>query len=383
MKIDKLIEISKDYYNYPLAKLVHKYTKDDVTFITEYYKNTNLKSIKLYDFYDNKLLYNDLYEIKKDFFQNLTNKHIHSNSYYKNSLIQEIKATLSIENIGSTRKEISELIEGKIPNNEDQKKLKGIIDGYKYIANINNKITTENIAKLYKIAIVKTLSENDYLKNKYMYRNDKIYVGKSHEGINYIKIEKAVNNLVNYINTKDNTNELTKASIIHFYFSYIHPYFDGNGRMSRLLHIWYLIQNGFDATLQISISKLIENSKKEYYKAFDEIEDDFEYSKIIDCTKFINYMYTHVYSKIIKNETNITSYLKLLKSGAITEKENKLWNFVCENYYGSYFSTKQLEKDYKDISYETVRKFVTKFEEHGLLTKIIVGSRNKYIISDT
>ena len=45
-------------------------------------------------------------------------------------------------------------------------------------------------------------------------------------------------------------NDLLKAALIHFCLAYLHPWFDGNGRMARLIHLWYLVQqrwHGCDA----------------------------------------------------------------------------------------------------------------------------------------
>lgn len=45
------------------------------------------------------------------------------------------------------------------------------------------------------------------------------------------------------------------------------------------------------------------------------------------------------------------------------------------------FSTKQLEKDFGNAAYATIRAFVIKFEEQGLLTKQSYGNRNKYRVN--
>lgn len=60
-------------------------------------------------------------------------------------------------------------------------------------------------------------------------------------GINCDNLPNAMKNFVKFINTNDGMNELVKASIIHFYIAYLHPYFDGNGRMARFVHLWYLV----------------------------------------------------------------------------------------------------------------------------------------------
>ena len=49
------------------------------------------------------------------------------------------------------------------------------------------------------------------------------------------------------------------------------------------------------------------------------------------------------------------------------------------SFYGTEeFSTKQLEKDFGDAAYATIRGFVLKFENLGLLSSVKYGSRTKY-----
>lgn len=47
----------------------------------------------------------------------------------------------------------------------------------------------------------------------------------------------------------------------------IHPFDDGNGRMSRLLTLLLLNKNGYDVWKYISIEKQIEKTKNQYYSA--------------------------------------------------------------------------------------------------------------------
>jgi transcriptional regulator of heat shock response len=67
-----------------------------------------------------------------------------------------------------------------------------------------------------------------------------------------------------------------------------------------------------------------------------------------------------------------------LASGTVTEKEQKLWNYVLSAYGTEPFSTKQLEKDYGDAAYATIRSFVRKFQELGLLDSQTYRNRVKY-----
>ena len=50
----------------------------------------------------------------------------------------------------------------------------------------------------------------------------------------------------------------------------IHPFNDGNGRMSRLLTLLLLYQSGFIVGKYVSIEKIIEESKETYYEALQD-----------------------------------------------------------------------------------------------------------------
>lgn len=179
-------------------------------------------------------------------------------------------------------------------------------------------------------------------------------------------------------------DELQKATIIHFYFSYVHPYFDGNGRMARLVQMWYLVQQGYPGTMHVSLSKYIEATRINYYRAFELIEKNAKISGLVDVTPFIKYMNDCVYDQLPREfpyRKSIEDYTDLVGEGGVTEKERHLWQFVLSAYGTDEFSTKQLEKDFQDAAYATIRSFVIKFEDEGLLTRQRYSNRNKYRVS--
>jgi Fic family protein len=49
----------------------------------------------------------------------------------------------------------------------------------------------------------------------------------------------------------------------------VHPFSDGNGRMSRILSLMLLYQSGYDVGRYISLEKVIEDSKETYYEALE------------------------------------------------------------------------------------------------------------------
>lgn len=69
----------------------------------------------------------------------------------------------------------------------------------------------------------------------------------------------------------------------------IHPFNDGNGRMSRLLTLLLLYKNGYMVGKYISIEKQIEKTKDRYYDALEESDAGW-HEKENDPTSFIRYM---------------------------------------------------------------------------------------------
>ena len=298
----------------------------------------------------------------------------------------EIIATSAIESIDFSRDSVRKILKGMAPKDEQESRILGIKHGLEFIADTTNKITEENLYALYMMTVGDFLTGDDKLLDGNLYRHDTVYVVSDrieHSGLDYKKVPEFMETLINFINAEDNINDLIKAAIIHFYIAYVHPYFEGNGRIARLVHLWFLIQKGYQSALFIPFSNQIEKSRKAYYDAYTAIEENRKYSGKIDITPFILYFINNVYNKMNENSTSVDTFIiyeDAVKSGKVTEKETKLWKFVLSYYGTEEFSTKQLEKDFGDAAYATIRAFVLKFEDLELLTSMHYGARVKYKI---
>ena len=73
--------------------------------------------------------------------------------------------------------------------------------------------------------------------------------------------------LLNFLNIPSKITPIIKIAISHYYFGYIHPFYDGNGRTSRFINSLYLSKE-YDELTAISLSSMIENNKT-YYDMFD------------------------------------------------------------------------------------------------------------------
>src|SRR3989344_3491700 len=60
------------------------------------------------------------------------------------------------------------------------------------------------------------------------------------------EIKNALSELYNWLVVDDEIHPLIKAGIMHHQFAYIHPFFDGNGRLARILTAYYLLLKQYE-----------------------------------------------------------------------------------------------------------------------------------------
>lgn len=79
--------------------------------------------------------------------------------------------------------------------------------------------------------------------------------------------EDAIRLLLNWYNSEREVHPLIKIAAFVYDFLSVHPFQDGNGRMSRLISSLLLLKNGYKWIEYISFEREIENRKNEYYQA--------------------------------------------------------------------------------------------------------------------
>ena len=92
----------------------------------------------------------------------------------------------------------------------------------------------------------------------------------------YEEIMQLLTNLLIFINDDQQpgfrpVDPLVKMALIHHRFETIHPFYDGNGRVGRILNILYLIMTGLLDSPIIYLSRYITHNKKTYYQLLQEV----------------------------------------------------------------------------------------------------------------
>lgn len=192
--------------------------------------------------------------------------------YTNKCLIDEIKLTNQIEGVYSTRKEIQEIL--KI-NQDDKKRFSSLINKYLKLEESHVKIDTcHDIRKLYDDILLMEISKEDSKDQPdgNIFRKERVYVtGRNgeiiHEGITpEEKIIEIMTKLLDFMKYHD-INDLIKIGVFHYMFAYVHPFYNGNGRLSRFISS-YLLSQKLEKMVAYQLSKAIFSNINGYYKIF-------------------------------------------------------------------------------------------------------------------
>lgn len=207
-------------------------------------------------------------------------------SWAENLIMDEIVATNDIEGVRSTRQEIGEAIAaikgGTSPKNrrflEMARLYLGIVDGKLRLPE-----TATKLRVLYDDLLVGEIADEDQLDGE-LFRNEPVHIfdgsnEKVHSGLTpESTIIDAVNVMFTVMADQD-VPRLIAAIVSHFMFEYIHPFYDGNGRVGRFM-FGLSLTHLLSIPTALSLSQVINKQKNKYYKAFMEVEEPLNYGEV-------------------------------------------------------------------------------------------------------
>ncbi len=149
---------------------------------------------------------------------------------------------------------------------------------------------------------------------------------------------------------------LIAATILDFLC--IHPFPDGNGRMARLISTWLLYRNGFGVQRYISLERLIEDRKDDYYHALRKSDSGWHSNqhKIEPWVEFFAKLTLDAY-EIWNKKFQALSISKPKKRDLVRLEVQRLRTFTFSSICAGI----------PDISSETVRLELTKMKKEGLI----------------
>lgn len=196
--------------------------------------------------------------------------------YFDKLLINELQSTNEIEGVRSTKKELSEVLSLLNENKQSKnKRFIGLMKTYKFINKIKPFVKVEDFRQLYD-DIVADEVEAKLQPDGELFRKDVVTITDGNKATHIgvypeSSIKDYLNSLLVFLNTSD-TPDLYKYMLAHYYFEYIHPFYDGNGRTGRLFVCSYVAKK-LDQYTAVTLSYTINRDKQKYYKALEELSN--------------------------------------------------------------------------------------------------------------
>jgi len=199
--------------------------------------------------------------------------------FFKNSLLEEAVASSQVEGAATTTEVARDMLKsGRIPRNQSEQMIFNNLRAIEYISEfIKTPIDFKIIIELHKIMTANTDADKysgDFRKGE-VFVTDHVDGEIAHIPPDWKEVEPLMDELCKFVNDEENfIHPIIKASIIHFMIGYVHPFKDGNGRAARALFYWFLLKKGYSLVKNISISRVILESRTQYDKAFLKTEKD-------------------------------------------------------------------------------------------------------------
>jgi len=185
-----------------------------------------------------------------------------------------------------------------------------------------------------------------------------------------VETSEAMRSLINWYNKDNETHPLVKSSVFCYEFVSIHPFQDGNGRLSRLLSTLLLLKYGYKWIQYVSFEHEIEHRKTEYYRVL-------RHSQSQRPNEEIDEWITFYFDALSNIQTQLKA--KLSSEGIeqqLSPRERSILTFISDHP-----GSKSGEVSKKlDIPSPTVKRILTELTSKGLLEKFGSGPGTNYSI---
>lgn len=295
--------------------------------------------------------------------------------------IQSTEASNKIEGIYTSDERLKKIVLSKtMPKSRNEEEIAGyrdvlttIHENYDYIP-VKSTIILQLHRDLYKFSSL-AIGGNFKSVDNYIQETDE----SGNKFIRFTPVEawetpSAVEQICNEYNEaieNRTADPLIAMSMFILDFLCIHPFSDGNGRMSRLLTLLLLYRSGFMIGKYISIEQLIEKTKTSYYSALQQSSVNW-HEGTNDYMPFLKYML----GVIIAAYRDFNERIKLLGDKNISKPE-KIEKYI-QSRLGK-VTKAEIMKELTDISQVTVQRTLADLLNQNKIIKLGGGRYTSYI----
>lgn len=309
--------------------------------------------------------------------------------FTRRCLVDEIKLTNDIEGVYSTRREIREFFKPEIRNCHS-KRLYGLFQKY-YMLSKQQRIrmeTCQDIRSIYNDLVLDEVIEEDERNQPdgVIFRRDPVSIQGAdlrviHNGVNpEEKIIAYMDECLRIIHD-DKLNPLIKIGLAHYFIGYIHPFYDGNGRLDRYISS-YLLAGELHSLVGYSLSYTIKKKISSYYKSFALVNDQKNKGDVtpfvINFLGFVQEALDNLNEVMMEKTEKLYYYFNKIESCIKEEKYRELLCILVQNsLFGQEGMTIEELADVMEVSVPSVRKYINNIDKNMFIVSQ-VGHKKGY-----
>ena len=188
-------------------------------------------------------------------------------------------------------------------------------------------------------------------------------------------IENEMRQFLEWFNKNEKTDLVIKAAIAHLWFVTIHPFDDGNGRITRALTDMLLAQSDKSTQRFYSMSAQIRFERKQYYEILEKTQKG-----NLDITEWIQWFFSCLINSLKSTDTVLNrvffkaDFWNKHSKTIINERQKKLLNRLLDGFEGKLTSSKwaKIAKCSKDTAIRDINDLIDK----DILQKDAAGGRS-------
>lgn len=207
----------------------------------------------------------------------------------RDTILLDAWSSATIEGARTTVQRVRECFDN--PKTKDDRMVVNTIAGSRYA--YAHPITPRNIRTLWE-KVVDGVCENENCRGT-LYRDDMVVIGSADRVIHVpaepAQLPESMGQWFAYTEA-DSAGALIRSFVALFYFVYLHPFCDGNGRTARILNASQLYHAGYRKMKNLPLSSAINNQLSGYYSSLADSEMVLNGTrdKWLDLSPFVSFM---------------------------------------------------------------------------------------------
>jgi len=189
------------------------------------------------------------------------------------------------------------------------------------------------------------------------------------------QLENEMQIFLDWLNQEQNTDLVLKAGIAHLWFVTLHPFEDGNGRISRAISEMLLARSDEQSYRFYSMSTQIRKERNSYYDMLEKTQRG-----TLDITNWLVWYLNSLLHALEYSETLlekiISKHFFWIKNRSIVtnERQHKILNLLLDGFDGKLNTTKwaKIGKCSQDTALRDIQDLI----EKGMLVKSELGGRS-------